>query len=118
MTRRYEVVPRPVISEPNDVLLRVTATTICGSDLHLYTGELPGMESGDVVGHEFMGIIEEKGAGISSKKKVLLSGTIHAPMLVTFPHKSINQINQKKSFGNVIERKMISAVKAMITQCF
>ena len=65
VTRRYEVVPRPVISEPNDVLLRVTATTICGSDLHLYTGELPGMESGDIVGHEFMGIIEEKGAAIS-----------------------------------------------------
>ena len=51
---RYEEVPRPMVSEPHDILLKVTATTICGSDLHLYTGELPGMESGDIVGHEFM----------------------------------------------------------------
>lgn len=58
---KYEVVPKPQISEPDDVLLKVTATTICGSDLHLYTGELPGMRSGDIVGHEFMGIIEQKG---------------------------------------------------------
>lgn len=47
-------VPRPMVSEPHDVLLKVTATTICGSDLHLYSGELPGMEKGDIVGHEFM----------------------------------------------------------------
>ena len=61
---RYEVVPKPMISETTDVLLKVTATTICGSDLHLYNGELPGMESGDIVGHEFMGVIVEKGKDV------------------------------------------------------
>lgn len=61
---RYEEVPRPMVSEPHDILLKVTATTICGSDLHLYTGELPGMESGDIVGHEFMGIVVDKGQDV------------------------------------------------------
>lgn len=52
---------RPRITDPRDVLLRMTATTICGSDLHLYKGMFPGMKKGDIQGHEFMGIVEEAG---------------------------------------------------------
>jgi threonine dehydrogenase-like Zn-dependent dehydrogenase len=44
-----------------DVVLRVTTSCICGSDLHMYMGAMPGMKSGDVVGHEFMGIVEAVG---------------------------------------------------------
>ena len=59
---RVENVPDPIIENDDDILLRVTATAICGSDLHLYRGKVPGMKSGDVLGHEFMGIVEDTGA--------------------------------------------------------
>jgi threonine dehydrogenase-like Zn-dependent dehydrogenase len=59
--------PRPMITDPNDVILRVTSTAICGSDLHLYHKEVPGMEKGDIMGHEFMGIIESAGRNNFSK---------------------------------------------------
>jgi len=52
---------RPKITEPRDILLKITATTICGSDLHLYKGTFPAMRKGDIPGHEFMGIVEEVG---------------------------------------------------------
>ena len=58
---RIENVADPVIVEPDDVILRITATAICGSDLHLYRGKVPGMKDGDILGHEFMGIVEDAG---------------------------------------------------------
>jgi threonine dehydrogenase-like Zn-dependent dehydrogenase len=60
----YESVPRPTLEHPRDVILKVTATSICGSDLHLYANEVPGMQSGDILGHEFMGRIIEKGSEV------------------------------------------------------
>jgi threonine dehydrogenase-like Zn-dependent dehydrogenase len=57
-----------MITEPKDALIRVTSTTICGSDLHLYLGEVPGMEKGDVMGHEFMGIVEQIGPQVKDIK--------------------------------------------------
>jgi threonine dehydrogenase-like Zn-dependent dehydrogenase len=62
---RVETVPDPRIVEPDDILLRVTATAICGSDLHIYRGKIPMMESGDILGHEFMGIVEETGPAVT-----------------------------------------------------
>jgi len=59
---RYESVPDPKIQSPRDVILRITSTAICGSDLHLFDGYMPTMESGDVLGHEFMGEVVETGA--------------------------------------------------------
>lgn len=56
---RVERVKDPEIVNPHDAILRVTATAICGSDLHLYNGFMPTMKPGDVLGHEFMGIVEE-----------------------------------------------------------
>uniref|UniRef100_A0AC34PWD8 Alcohol dehydrogenase n=1 Tax=Panagrolaimus sp. JU765 TaxID=591449 RepID=A0AC34PWD8_9BILA len=53
--------PKPCITEPKDILLKVTATTICGSDLHLYRGTFPAMKQGDIQGHEFMGFVVETG---------------------------------------------------------
>jgi threonine dehydrogenase-like Zn-dependent dehydrogenase len=63
---KCDIVPRPLITDKYDVILRVTATTICGSDLHLYTGAMMGMKSGDILGHEFMGIVEEVGAEVKN----------------------------------------------------
>ncbi|MEV0952914.1 zinc-dependent alcohol dehydrogenase [Promicromonospora sp. NPDC050249] len=56
-----ETVPDPRIEEPNDAIVRVTSTAICGSDLHLYSVLGVFLDSGDVLGHEAMGVVEEVG---------------------------------------------------------
>lgn len=56
-----ENVPDPRIEQPNDAIIKVTSTAICGSDLHLYKVLGPYLDAGDVLGHEFMGIVEEVG---------------------------------------------------------
>jgi len=58
---RVETVPDPEILNPRDAIIRVTATAICGSDLHIYGGYIPTMLKGDVLGHEFMGEVVEVG---------------------------------------------------------
>ncbi|MFS2122841.1 zinc-dependent alcohol dehydrogenase [Pseudomonas sp. Pseusp97] len=63
---RVDNVPDPVLKEADDIILKVTATAICGSDLHLYRGKIPRVESGDILGHEFMGIVEEVGSGVTA----------------------------------------------------
>jgi threonine dehydrogenase-like Zn-dependent dehydrogenase len=57
-------VPDPSIRNARDAIVRVTATAICGSDLHLYGGFVPGMLKGDILGHEFMGEVVEVGSAI------------------------------------------------------
>jgi threonine dehydrogenase-like Zn-dependent dehydrogenase len=66
---RYESVDDPKIENPGDAIVRITATAICGSDLHLYDGLMPTMKAGDVLGHEPMGIVEEVGSGVTKLKK-------------------------------------------------
>jgi threonine dehydrogenase-like Zn-dependent dehydrogenase len=58
---RHETVPDPRIEEPRDAIIKVSSCAICGSDLHLFDGFMPGMESGDVMGHEFMGEVVDVG---------------------------------------------------------
>ena len=58
---RCDTVPDPEIEDPRDAIIKVTSCAICGSDLHLYDGFMPGMESGDIMGHEFMGEVVEVG---------------------------------------------------------
>ena len=58
---RVETVPDPEILNPRDAIVNITATAICGSDLHLYGGYIPTMEKGDILGHEFMGEVVEVG---------------------------------------------------------
>ena len=58
---RCDSVPDPRIEHPRDAIVKVTACAICGSDLHLYDGFMPGMQSGDIIGHEFMGEVVEVG---------------------------------------------------------
>ncbi|MBW3536792.1 MAG: glutathione-dependent formaldehyde dehydrogenase [Actinobacteria bacterium] len=61
---RVDSVPDPRIEEPTDAVVRVTATAICGSDLHLYSKLYPVMKKGDIIGHEAMGIVEEVGSSV------------------------------------------------------
>ena len=63
---RVETVPDPEIVNPRDCVIRITSTAICGSDLHLYDGYIPGMRAGDILGHEFMGEVVEVGEAITS----------------------------------------------------
>ena len=65
---RVETVPDPEIVNPRDAIIEVTATAICGSDLHLYDAVIPGILPGDILGHEFMGRVVETGPGSTLKK--------------------------------------------------
>ena len=58
---RCDNVPDPKIEDGRDAIIKVTACAICGSDLHIYDGVIPAMESGDVLGHETMGEVVEVG---------------------------------------------------------
>jgi threonine dehydrogenase-like Zn-dependent dehydrogenase len=63
-----ETVPDPIIQEPTDIIIKVTSTCICGSDLHLYEVMSPFMEKGDIMGHEPMGIVQEVGSAVTDVK--------------------------------------------------
>ena len=65
---RVDTVPDPTILNPRDAIIKVTSTAICGSDLHLYDGYIPTMQSGDILGHEFMGEVVELGKGCQKLK--------------------------------------------------
>ncbi|MGX1762443.1 zinc-dependent alcohol dehydrogenase [Streptomyces lydicus] len=62
---RVETVPDPKIQDPTDIIVRVTSTGICGSDLHLYEIFGPYLDPGDILGHEPMGIVEETGPEVT-----------------------------------------------------
>ena len=66
---RCDNVPDPKIEDARDVIVKVTACAICGSDLHLMDGMMPSMKSGDILGHEFMGEVVEVGQGFTKFKK-------------------------------------------------
>jgi threonine dehydrogenase-like Zn-dependent dehydrogenase len=59
----------PQLLNPHDAIIKITRTAICGSDLHLFDGFIPTMEAGDVLGHEFMGIVEEVGDQVKNLKR-------------------------------------------------
>lgn len=66
---RVDTVPDPKIENPRDAVIKVTSTAICGSDLHLFDGYMPGMQAGDILGHEFMGEVVELGSAVTNLKK-------------------------------------------------
>jgi threonine dehydrogenase-like Zn-dependent dehydrogenase len=65
---RVETVPDARILNPRDAVVKVTSTAICGSDLHLYNGNIPTLEKGDILGHEFMGEVVEVGKDVETLK--------------------------------------------------
>ncbi len=65
---RFDNVPDPTIEDPRDVIVKITSTAICGSDLHLFDSYMPAMEKGDILGHEPMGEVVELGSGITKFK--------------------------------------------------
>jgi alcohol dehydrogenase len=63
--RAWEDKPRPAIQDPSDAIVRITTSTICGTDLHILKGDLPAVTDGRILGHEGIGVVEEVGAGVS-----------------------------------------------------
>ncbi|MHB0774995.1 zinc-dependent alcohol dehydrogenase [Halomonas sp. WWR20] len=76
---RYDTVPDPEIEHGRDAIIKVSSCAICGSDMHLYDHFIPGMQSGDVLGHEFMGEVMEVGA---DNKKLKVGDRIVVPFTI------------------------------------
>jgi len=76
---RCDIVPDPRIEEPRDAIVRITSCAICGSDLHLYDGFMPGMMDGDIMGHEFMGEVVEVGR---DNKKLKVGDRVVVPFTI------------------------------------
>jgi len=66
--KALEEKPKPVVIEPGDAIVRVTRTTICGTDLHILKGDVPSCEPGRTLGHEGVGVIEQVGPGVTAFK--------------------------------------------------
>ncbi len=75
-----EETPDPSIVNPRDAILKVTATTICGSDLHLYDGYVPAMQRGDILGHEFLGEVVELG-DVAGRSLAVGDRVVVSPMI-------------------------------------
>ncbi|MEV4049779.1 zinc-dependent alcohol dehydrogenase [Amycolatopsis sp. NPDC049688] len=76
---RIDEVPDPKILEPSDAIVRITRSAICGTDLHLVRGTMPGMQPGTILGHEAVGVVEEVGPavrGFSPGDRVVVTSTI------------------------------------------
>jgi len=74
-----EDVPEPPIEQPVDAVVRITASAICGTDLHMIRGTLPGMKPGTILGHEGVGVVEEVGKGVRNFRpgdRVVVPSTI------------------------------------------
>lgn len=67
--KSWEEKPKPVIIKQTDVIVRISKTTICGTDLHIMKGDVPEVVDGTIIGHEGVGVIEEVGTAVTSFKK-------------------------------------------------
>jgi alcohol dehydrogenase len=67
--RAFKEKPKPELKETTDAVVKITKTTICGTDLHIMKGDVPTVTEGRTLGHEGVGVIEEVGEGVSNFKK-------------------------------------------------
>ncbi len=67
--KNWENKPKPSVQKPSDAVVRITTSTICGTDLHIMKGDVPSVTEGRILGHEGVGVIEEVGTGVSQFKK-------------------------------------------------
>lgn len=67
--KSWDTVPVPSLSKPTDAIVRISKTTICGTDLHILKGDVPAVSSGRILGHEGVGIVEEVGGAVGNFKK-------------------------------------------------
>lgn len=103
-------VPKPVLIEDRDVILKITGSTVCGSDLHLLHGSVVELQKGDILGHEFCGIVDELGPGVKNLKKgdrVVASFQIACGECIYCKQKLSSQCNRTNA--NTIEKGMYGA---------
>ncbi len=67
--KSWEEKPKPVIQHPSDAIVKITKTTICGTDLHILKGDVPEVTNGRILGHEGVGVVEETGSAVTEFKK-------------------------------------------------
>jgi alcohol dehydrogenase len=67
--KAFEDRPKPKIIAPTDAIVKITKTTICGTDLHILKGDMPAVTAGRILGHEGVGVIDEVGAGVTAFKR-------------------------------------------------
>ena len=67
--KTWEERPKPVLQQPTDVIVKITKTTICGTDLHILKGDVPEVTDGRILGHEGVGIVEEIGSAVTNFKQ-------------------------------------------------
>lgn len=67
--KSFEDRPKPRISAPTDAIVKITKTTICGTDLHILKGDMPSVEPGRILGHEGVGVIDQVGSGVTAFKR-------------------------------------------------
>ncbi|KAJ5562505.1 hypothetical protein N7535_003044 [Penicillium sp. DV-2018c] len=89
--------PKPRVVDPGDVIVKVTGSTICGSDLHLYHGVIPQLEKGDVLGHECCGVVDSVGPDAKNVK-------VGERVVVSFPISCGSCTNCKKGYTSQCER--------------
>jgi threonine dehydrogenase-like Zn-dependent dehydrogenase len=119
---RHENVPDPIIQHSRDAIIKVSSCAICGSDLHLFDGFMPTMESGDIMGHEFMGEVVETGAdaGLHIGERVVIPFTINCGECEQCHHGNFgvcersnrNAEKQAKVFGHATSRKLTVKLSA------
>lgn len=76
---KVQRVPDPRLLDPSDIIVKISVTTICGSDLHIYGGHIPSMQKGDIIGHEIVGEVVEAGRAVQKVRvgdKVVVSSII------------------------------------------
>ncbi|MGH8596272.1 MAG: alcohol dehydrogenase catalytic domain-containing protein, partial [Gammaproteobacteria bacterium] len=100
-----EDLPLPQLQEETDVLVRVTAASICGTDVRLYWGTMNAMipvETGDPLGHEFVGVIEEVGKGVKALKvgqRVVSPFSVHCGACFYCEHDLLTRCEKLRAFG-------------------
>ena len=93
---RMDDVPEPRIEDPTDAVVRITASAICGTDLHFVRGTVPGMMPGTVLGHEGVGVVEEVGPGVRNFKRGRPRG---------------HRFDDRVRFVRVLPRRLLRAVR-------
>ena len=102
---RLETVPEPKIEKPTDAIVRLTASAICGTDLHMIRGTMPGMVPGTILGHEGVGVVEDVGAEVRDIKagdRVVIPSTIccgHCPYCDAGYHVAVRQRQSQRQAG-------------------
>lgn len=99
---RVDDVPEPSIQEPNDAIVRLTASAICGTDLHFVRGTMAGMKPGTILGHEGVGIVEAIGPNVRNLRpgdRVVIASTIGLRVLLVLPRRLLRPVRHDRAQG-------------------